>query len=218
MGNQIYTQQMQTQFPEAKLPELNYGYAALEPVLIADIIEVHHKKHHNAYATKYNAFTQQMVDAAYKNDTVTVQKLCKDVHFNAGGFNTHNIYFENLAPKGNPGGILPDESSNLHKDVIKSFGSFENFMTKFNAATGAIQGSGWGWLGYNPTTGGLSIEQTLNQDHVETNGLVPLLTIDVWEHAYYLQYKNLRPDYLKNIWDVVNWRVVEDRYNKATVA
>merc|ERR1711976_210750 len=97
--------------------------------------------------------------------------------FNAGGFNVHNIYFENLAPKGNPGGILPDAGSKFHENMVKSFGSFENFQTKFNATTGAIQGSGWGWLGYDPTTGNLSIEQTLNQDNVVTNGLVPLLTI-----------------------------------------
>ena len=128
------------------------------------------------------------------------------------------MYWENLAPKGNPGGILPDANSNFSQEIVKCFGTYDNFKTKFNAATGAIEGSGWGWLGYNPMTHQLTVEQTLNQDNVESRDLVPLLTIDVWEHAYYLQYKNLRPEYLNNIWDVVNWRCVEDRFNKAVLA
>merc|ERR1711920_1189215 len=214
----IFLQKMQNQFTEAKLPELQYGYAALEPILNSEILEVHHKKHHNAYATKYNMLTQQLIDAAYKGETSKVQKLCGAVHFNAGGYNVHNIYWENLAPKGNPGGILPDANSHLSQEMVKCFGSYDNFMSKFNAATGAIQGSGWGWLGYNPLTHQLTVEQTLNQDNVESKDLVPLLTVDVWEHAYYLQYKNLRPDYLTNIWDVVNWRCVEERYNAAVIA
>jgi Fe-Mn family superoxide dismutase len=89
-------------------------------------------------------------------------------------------------------------------------------VKKFNEKTTAIQGSGWGWLAYCPVTHGLSIQETANQDQVETKGLIPLLTVDVWEHAYYLQYKNLRPDYLTNIWKVINWRCVEDRFNKAS--
>merc|ERR1712087_857905 len=136
----------------------------------------------------------------------------------AGGYNVHNTYWENLAPEGNPGGILPGESSGLTKEIVKYFGSYDNFKTQFNAKTGAIQGSGWGWLAFDPQTKALTIEQTLNQDNVECNGKVPLLTIDVWEHAYYLQYKNLRPDYLTNIWKVVNWNCVEDRFNAAVQA
>jgi len=211
----LFPTEMQTQFPVANLPELQYGYASLEPILNAEILEVHHKKHHAGYATKYNALTQQFIDAAYKGETSKVQKLCKDVHFNAGGFNVHNLYWENLAPKGNPGGVLPDANSHFSQEMVKCFGSIDNFKAKFNAATGAIQGSGWGWLGYDPLTHQLTVQQTLNQDNVESNGLCPLLTIDVWEHAYYLQYKNLRPDYLNNIWEVVNWRCVENRFNAA---
>lgn len=89
-------------------------------------------------------------------------------------------------------------------------------MKKFNEKAAPIQGSGWCWLAYNPTNKSLSIEETSNQDLISTEGKSPLLTVDVWEHAYYLQYKNLRPDYLQNIWKVVNWRCVEDRFNKAT--
>merc|ERR1711972_1271603 len=125
MGKYFYFKEkriMQKEFTPAVLPELNYGYASLEPVLISEIIEVHHKKHHAGYATKYNNFAQQLIDAHYKGDTNTVQRLCDEVHFNAGGYNTHNVYWENLAPKGNPGGLLPDENSKLAKLVCDTFG------------------------------------------------------------------------------------------------
>merc|ERR1711874_248902 len=196
------------------LPELNYGYASLEPTLIADILEVHHKKHHNAYANNYNNLIEKLCDAASKGEAQQVQNLCAGVAFNAGGYNTHNIYFENLAPAGNPGGLLPDENSPFTKEIVKYFGSYDNFKKAFNAKTAGIKGSGWGWLGYDPVTKSLTIEQTVNQDHVECNGLVPLLTVDVWEHAYYLQYKNSRPDYLDKIWNVINWNVVVERWQK----
>ena len=123
------------------------------------------------------------------------------------------MYWQNLAPKDNGGGVLPDDKAPLREAIVKQWGSIENFQKDFNSQTGAIKGSGWGWLGLDPTTKVLTIEQTLNQDSIVTNGKVPILTVDVWEHAYYLQYKNLRPDYLQKIWDVVNWRCLEKRYN-----
>lgn len=155
----------------------------------------------------------KLIPALKNQDTDAVQTIVKNLHFNAGGHNCHRLYWENLAPSGNGGGVLPDEKSGLRQAIVKEWGSVENFQQKFNSATGAIKGSGWGWLAINPDTKSLSIEQTPNQDSIDYNGLVPLLTVDVWEHAYYLQYKNLRPSYLKNIWNVVNWRCVEDRYN-----
>jgi Fe-Mn family superoxide dismutase len=162
---------------------------------------------------KYNALIDKLLPAIKNQDTESVQKLVTGVHFTAGGHNCHRMYWENLAPVNNGGGVLPAENAPLRQSIVKHWGSVENFQKDFSSQTGAIKGSGWGWLGLNPETKALSIEQTLNQDSIVTNGLVPLLTVDVWEHAYYLQYKNLRPDYLKKIWDVVNWRCVEKRYN-----
>ena len=195
---------MQQEFAAVTLPELRYGYNALEPVLTGEILEVHHKKHHQKYVNEYNASAQELIKKVYEHDVSGAQKLCDKVAFNGGGHVTHSWYWENLAPADNGGGILPDEKSALTTAVVKSYGSYDNFIKKFNEKTAAIQGSGWGWLALCPTTGALSIQETRNQDQVETKGLVPLLTVDVWEHAYYLQYKNLRPDYLNNIWKVVN--------------
>merc|ERR1712178_589209 len=129
MGNQLnlnnFRQKMQKEFIEAKLPELQYGYAALEPTLNSEILEVHHKKHHNTYANNYNNLVDQLVDAHYKGNPTKVQTLCKGVAFNAGGFNVHNIYWENLAPEGNPGGILPDENSKFSGEIVKHLGSYD---------------------------------------------------------------------------------------------
>jgi Fe-Mn family superoxide dismutase len=207
---------MQHEYVPVTLPELSFGYNSLEPILTGEILEVHHKKHHQAYINNYNTLIQDLVKKAYEKDSFGVQNLCGKVAFHAGGHNAHAWYWENLAPADNGGGILPDEKSPLTKAVLQHFGNYENFIKGFNAKTGAIQGSGWGWLAYDPATKGLSIQETANQDQVATKGLVPLLTVDVWEHAYYLQYKNLRPDYLTSIWKVINWRCVEERYNKAT--
>ena len=207
---------MKTEHQPVTLPELQYGYHDLEPVLVGEIIEIHHKKHHQKYVDEYNRLSQELVTKIQDKSVHEVQKLCDKVAFNVGGHVAHKWYWENLAPARNGGGVLPDEKSNLSQAIVKSYGSFDNFVKKFNEKTKDIQGSGWGWLAYCPTTHGLSIEETRNQDLIETKGLIPLLTVDVWEHAYHIQYKNLRPDYLANIWQVMNWRCVEDRYNKAS--
>ncbi len=195
-----------------QLPELKFTYNQLEPFLTGEILEVHHKKHHNGYVNKYNNVVDTVLPAFYKNDVETVQKLLPKLHFLSGGHNCHALYWENLAPHKNGGGILPNEKSIFTKAIAAEWGNYDNFMNDFNAKTGAIRGSGWGWLALDPVTKRLSIEQTFNQDNVISEGKVPLLTVDVWEHAYYLQYKNLRADYLKKIWNVINWRVVEERY------
>lgn len=154
---------MQQEFVKVELPELKYGYNSLEPVLVGEILEIHHKKHHNGYVNKYNAGVESLIKSYYDKDTVNVQKLCKAVSFTAGGHNCHSWYWDNLAPSDNGGGILPEASTPLAQAVVRDFGSFENLIALFNKSTGAIQGSGWGWLALNPDTKALSIEQTLNQ-------------------------------------------------------
>jgi Fe-Mn family superoxide dismutase len=200
-----------------QLPDLPYSYTALEPILNSEILEVHHQKHHRGYVTKYNELLDNLLSSFYKNETEKVQKGLPTLHFLVGGHNCHALYWENLAPKDNGGGQLPDEKSLLTQAIVKNWGSYQNFKNHFNAKTGAIQGSGWGWLAFDLVTKQLSFEKTLGQDNVYADDKVPLLTVDVWEHAYYLQYKNLRPDYLKNIWDVINWRTVEERYLKCVL-
>ena len=208
---------MQQELVKIDLPELKYSPSALEPALIADILAVHHQKHHRKYVDNYNGLIDKLIVSAYKQDTLQVQKLAPKVKFNAGGHNCHAMYWDNLAPYKNGGGELPDDKSLLTKAIVNEWGEYDKFIKSFNDKTAAIEGSGWGWLAIDPETKVLSIETTQNQDHVEAGDKVALLTIDVWEHAFYLQYKNDKGGYLNKIWDVVNWRCVEDRFHKVVL-
>eukprot|EP00750_Incisomonas_marina_P005629 INCI14055.3.p1 GENE.INCI14055.3~~INCI14055.3.p1 ORF type:complete len:226 (+),score=49.21 INCI14055.3:345-1022(+) len=193
----------------AALPTLNYDYGALEPAVSAQIMEIHHSKHHATYVANYNAAMETYADAEARGDVATMIALQGAIKFNGGGHVNHSLFWENLAPAdsdrtGEPTGELADA-------INAAFGSFDKFKTTFNAKTAAVQGSGWGWLGYNKETGGVQIATCANQDPLSTTGLVPLLGVDVWEHAYYLQYKNVRPDYLKAIWNVIDMETVASR-------
>lgn len=162
---------MQNSTPILELPELNYSYSALEPILISDILETHHKLHHQAYINNYNKLMDQFIDNHYKGNITEVQNLCSKIAFNAGGHNCHALYWQNLAPIENGGGILPDSGSPLTSAIVKEWGSYDNFIKNFNTKTAGIQGSGWGWLAFNPLTKELSIEQSVNQDSCEKDGL-----------------------------------------------
>ncbi|GAB2212398.1 hypothetical protein Droror1_Dr00020360 [Drosera rotundifolia] len=195
------------------LPDLPYDYSALEPVISAEIMQLHHQKHHQAYVTNYNKLVEQLEDAVQKGDAVTVVKLQSAVKFNGGGHINHTIFWKNLAPPREGGGEPP--SGSLGNAIESSFGSLEALIQKINAEGAALQGSGWVWLGLDKEFKKLVVETTVNQDPLVTKGpLVPLLGIDVWEHAYYLQYKNVRPDYLKNIWKVINWQYASEVFEK----
>jgi Fe-Mn family superoxide dismutase len=196
------------------LPDLPYDYSALEPVITAEIMELHHKKHHQTYVNTFNTLAEQLSDAESKSDVAKMIALQGGLKFNGGGHVNHSMFWKNLIPPKDF--VLP--GGELAKAIEAEFGSVDNLISKFNPKTAAVQGSGWGWLGYNSETGRLQIATTANQDPLVTQGLTPLLGIDVWEHAYYLQYKNVRPDYLKNIWKVVNWQDVGQRYEAAKSA
>lgn len=198
---------------EQKLPDLPYAYDALEPTISKEIMELHHKKHHNTYVTKLNEALKSLDDAKKNGDVEKIISLLGAIKFNGGGHINHSIFWTNLAPKSEGGGKLHDGP--LATAINETFGSLENMIEKFNAMAAPLQGSGWGWLGYHKGTKSLVLETCQNQDPLSTKGLVPLLGVDVWEHAYYLQYKNVRPDYLKAIWDVVNWKNVEERFLNA---
>jgi len=193
------------------LPDLPYDYNALEPVISAEIMQLHHSKHHQTYVTNLNVAEEKMYEAVNSKDVTIQIALQSAIKFNGGGHINHSIFWKNLAPVKKSGGEVPTGS--LATAIKKEFGSLEAFIQKFNTQTAAVQGSGWGWLGYNQATKGLEIVALANQDPL--THLVPLLGVDVWEHAYYLQYKNARPDYLKAIWQVVNWKDVAERYTKA---
>lgn len=192
------------------LPELPYEYAALEPVISREIMSLHHAKHHNTYVTNLNAAEDKLRCATEKGDIDTIISLAPALKFNGGGHLNHSIFWQNLSP------CQTEPSPELCTAFTNDFGSVENMKKLLSAQTTAIQGSGWGWLGYNPTSKKLQIVTCSNQDPLQaTTGLVPLLGIDVWEHAYYLQYKNVRADYVKAIFDIVNWKDVSERYKKA---
>lgn len=190
------------------LPALDYDYKALEPVVKGEIMEIHHSKHHATYVNNLNATEEKVQEALSKSDAEAIIGLHGALKFNGGGHINHTIFWKNLSPGG---GGLP--TGDLLSAIEANFGSFDAFKTKMSTATIAIQGSGWGWLGMDPEKKSLAIATCANQDPLlKTTGLVPLLGIDVWEHAYYLQYKNVRPDYVKAIWDIVNWEDVAARY------
>lgn len=192
------------------LPSLPYDFNALEPVISAEIMKLHYEKHHQGYVNNLNQALEKYQAAIEKGDLSTATTLLQAIKFNGGGHLNHSIFWTNLAPKGKGGGGAP--SGSLANAITATFGSFSKFVELFSAKTVAIQGSGWGWLGYDSSTKGLRIVTCDNQDPLSVHALVPLLGVDVWEHAYYLQYKNVRADYVKAIWEIVNWKNVEERF------
>lgn len=192
-----------------KQPDLPYDFNALEPIISAEIMQLHYTKHHQTYVTNLNAVMEKYALAESQQDLAGMIALEPAIRFNGGGHINHSIFWTNLAPVGQGG----EPANKLLEALKKDFGSLESFIEKFNTQTIAIQGSGWGWLGLNKAQNRLVITTCVNQDPLVTQGIIPLLGVDVWEHAYYLQYKNLRADYVKNIWKIVNWKNIEERYN-----
>jgi superoxide dismutase, Fe-Mn family len=198
-----------------QLPELSYSFDALEPVISAEIMELHYTKHHKGYVTNLNAALEKYHEAESKNDVAQMIALQSAIKFNGGGHINHSIFWTILAPLSKGGGGVP--SGALAKMIERDFGSFDAFKEKFNTMTVAIQGSGWGWLGYSKGQKRLEIAACSNQDPLSTHSLVPVMGVDVWEHAYYLQYKNVRADYVKKIWDILHWKHIEERFAKANI-
>lgn len=193
------------------LPDLPYDFSALEPIIDAQIMEIHHSKHHNTYVTNLNVTLEKLTEAEAKNDVAAMIALQPNLKFNGGGHENHSLFWKVLQPKKE----YSDPSGELKRMIERDFGSFENMKQKFASQTVAVQGSGWGWLGLNKETKTLHVVTTANQDPCITTGLVPVFGVDVWEHAYYLQYKNLRPDYVNKVWEIVNWKQVEENLVKA---
>lgn len=201
-----------------QLPQLPYDFGDLEPVISAEIMKLHYTKHHQGYVDNLNKAIEQYAEAQTKaeksNSPAELIALQSAIKFNGGGHVNHSIFWTNLAPKNKGGGTPP--SGLLSTAINRDFGSLEKFIEFFSTKTAAIQGSGWGWLGYCKAHNVLKFATCENQDPLSTKGLVPLLGVDVWEHAYYLQYKNVRAEYVKNIWNIINWKNVEERFAEAS--
>ena len=178
-----------------------------------EILELHHSKHHAAYVKGANDTLEQIAETAEKAGPAVTVGLEKTLAFNLSGHVLHSIFWRNLSPDG---GDRPD--GELADAIAEHFGSFESFSKRLSAATTGVQGSGWGVLGYEPVAGRLIIEQVYDHHGNVGQGTVPLLVFDAWEHAYYLQYRNVRPDYVTRLWDLVNWADVSARYQAAKAA
>ena len=192
------------------LPELSYDYAALEPNISARIMELHHSKHHAAYVAGANLALEQLAEARESNNFANVAKYSKDLAFNLGGHTNHSIFWNNMSPDG---GDKPE--GELAAAIDDAFGSFDAFRAHFTAAAMGIQGSGWALLSYEGLGGNMVIEQLFDQQGNVPVATTPLLMLDMWEHAFYLDYVNVKADYVKAFWNLVNWADVTKRFEAA---
>jgi len=205
----------QFDFQLLELPALPYGLHDLEPILNAEVLSIHYGQHHKKYVDEYNKWSQLLEEAKLEGNQKKIQRCIDKVSFNFGGHYAHSLYWANLAPMKNSGGVIPSDKSPLVNAICETWGTVEAFIEEFKTKCMAIQGSGWCWLALSADSQKLSICHTEQHDCVEKKGKIPLLVVDVWEHAYYLQYKNMKADYFANIWKVINWSEVEKRYSKA---
>lgn len=199
-----------------KLPELNYAYDALEPQIDARTMEIHHTKHHQTYITNLNAALEKHPEIA-DEDLVklisNINEVPEDIRVavrnNGGGHLNHSMFWNIMSPEK---GQTPEGS--LKEAIDRDFGSVDAFKEKFDAAAKTRFGSGWAWLVVNSDKK-LEVISTANQDNPMMDGYTPILGLDVWEHAYYLNYQNRRPDYIKEWFEVVNWKQVQELFNKS---
>ncbi|MDW8041760.1 MAG: superoxide dismutase [Nitrososphaerota archaeon] len=195
-----------------ELPQLPYAYNALEPYVIEEIMRLHHTKHHQAYVNGANAALEKIEKHSKGEVQIDVRAVLRDLSFNLDGHKLHSIFWPNMAPSGKgggkPGGSIADR-------INQEFGSFDGFKKLFSDAAKTVEGVGWALLLYDPETDRLVLTQVEKQNLMHLPELPILLAIDVWEHAYYLQYKNDRATYVDNWWNVVNWDDVEKRFSRA---
>ncbi len=192
------------------LPDLDYDYGALAPAISGEIMELHHSKHHAAYVAGANTALDKLAEARDKSDFAAIPKLEKDLAFHLGGHINHSIFWKNMSPNG--GG---EPTGDVASAIDEFFGSYSAFTGQFEAAANSLQGSGWAMLVWDSFGKRLNINQLYDQQNNLPVGQLPLLQLDMWEHAFYLQYKNVKADYVKAWWNVVNWADVAERLAKA---
>ncbi|MGV3712526.1 superoxide dismutase [Pseudolysinimonas sp.] len=192
------------------LPDLPYDYAALEPHISARIMELHHSKHHAAYVAGANTALEKLAEARESGDFANVPKLEKDLAFHLGGHINHSIFWKNLTPDG-----AGKPEGELAAAIDEFFGSFDGFVGHFSAAANSLQGSGWAVLAWDPVGAQLLIHQLYDQQNNTPLGVTPILQLDMWEHAFYLDYVNVKADYVKAFWNIANWADAGQRFEAA---
>jgi superoxide dismutase, Fe-Mn family len=192
------------------LPDLPYDFGALEPHYSGEILELHHNKHHAAYVAGANTTLEKLADARDKGDFGAIVGLEKTLAFNVSGHVLHSIFWTNLSPDG--GGTPEGE---LASAIAEHFGSFDGFKAQMTQASTTIQGSGWGALSWEPLGQRLLVQQVYDHQTNFGQGSVPVLVFDAWEHAFYLQYKNVKADFIAALWNIVNWSDVAARFAAA---
>ena len=199
MPDEIYT-----------LPALAYDHGALEPHISGQIMELHHDKHHAAYVKGANTALEKLADARESDDFGAISKLQKDLAFNLSGHVLHSLFWQNLSPNGGgePTGDVADQ-------LAKDFGGFDRFKRHMSEAAATIQGSGWALAAWDPASSRIIIEQVYDHQGNHGQGTMPLLAIDAWEHAYYLQYKNVKADFFAAVWNVFDWDDVSQKLTAA---
>jgi len=193
------------------LPDLSYDYAALEPNISGRIMELHHDKHHLAYVNGANTAIDALAEARDKNDFTMVNKFQKDLAFNLAGHVNHTVFWKNLSPDGGDKPV-----GELAAAIDEFFGSFDAFKAHFTASALGIQGSGWSILVWDILGQKLLIEQLYDHQGNLAVGSIPLLILDMWEHAFYLDYVNVKADYVKAFWNIVSWADVQARFAEAS--
>lgn len=192
------------------LPDLPYDYGALEPYISGEIMELHHSKHHATYVKGVNSALEQLAQARASNQLGTVNLLTKNLAFNLGGHVNHSVFWPNMSPDG---GDKPD--GELAAAIDEHFGSFDGFRDQFSATAMGVQGSGWSVLAWDSLGRRLVLEQVYDHQGNLPPGTLPLLLLDMWEHAFYLQYRNVKADFVDAWWNVVNWADVTRRFHEA---
>ena len=197
---------------EYTLPDLPYDYAALEPHISGRIMELHHDKHHAAYVAGANTALEQLAESRECGNLGSVNLLEKNLAFNLGGHVNHSVFWQNLSPEGG------EPEGELAAAIDEFFGSFEGFKKHFAANALGIQGSGWSILAWDTVGEKLVIVQLYDQQSNIALGLVPVVVLDMWEHAFYLDYVNVKADYVAAWWNIVNWADAAARFERARAA
>lgn len=196
---------------EYKLPDLSYDYGALEPHISGKIMELHHSKHHAGYVAGANSALEQLAEARANNNFATINQLSKNLAFHLGGHINHSVFWKNMSPDG--GG---DPEGDLGAAIAENFGSVDAFRAQFNAAALGLQGSGWAVLAWDSLGKQLLVTQLYDQQNNVPVSLTPILQLDMWEHAFYLDYVNVKGDYVKAWWNVANWADAQERFTAAS--
>jgi len=190
-----------------QLPKLPYAFDALEPYIDAQTMTLHHSKHHQAYVNGLNNATEKIKEATEKGDFALIKHWERELAFNGGGHFLHTIFWNIMSPK------QGNKSKELETYILKSFGSYDNFIKLFKAASIAVEGSGWGMLSYEPVADKLIINQVERHSNLSQWLTVPIIVVDVWEHAYYLKYQNKRNEYFDAFTKVINWDFISEQFN-----